>query len=277
MWYWVSSLEKKDGLLQDLSSECELLRKQLEMYEALKMDLENVQKDYQVEKLVSECLKAEVHELKNLKSSNECVISNLADRNCLLTQNIETLKYELTISNKKSTELGEEIANYKTELSTLNSQILSDGKIIEKLRLIEKEHYIYLESHKNCEEIKAKLKFLNEMSAKLELNNKSLRSENDALKEDQHRLCVEADKAVKNWENLEKELVNKNYEIKIDFENKLTVLKQDMNSSLEKKDTLLQDLTSECEVLRKQLNISEALKTDLENVQQNYQVSLLLL
>ncbi|XP_075210282.1 uncharacterized protein LOC142317610 [Lycorma delicatula] len=273
----VSSLEKKDGLLQDLSSDCELLTKQLEVYEALKIDLENVQKNYQLEKTISENLKAEVHELQNLKASNECIIFELTDRNSLLTQNIETLKYELSISNKKSVELEEEITNYKTELSSLNSQILSNEKIIEELRLIEKEHYIYLESHKNCEEIKVKLEFLNEMIAKLELDNKSLRSDNDALKENQHRLHVESDKAVKDWENLENKLKNKNNEIKIDLENKLAIVKQDMVSSLEKKNMLLLNLTSECELLRKQLEISETLKTDLENVQQNYQVSLSLL
>ncbi|XP_075210281.1 uncharacterized protein LOC142317609 [Lycorma delicatula] len=222
---------------------------------------------HKLEKTVSENLKAVVQDLKNLKASNECVISELTDKNSLLTRNIENLKSELSISNKRSAKLGEEITNCKTELSSLNSQILSDEKTIEELRLIEKENNVFLESHKNCEEIKAKLKLLNEINAKLELDNKSLRSENDALKEDQHRLHIESVKAVKNWENLEKELVNKNN----DLENKLTVLKQDMVSSLEKKDTLLQDLTSECELLRKQLKIFEALKTDLENVQQNYQ------
>ncbi|XP_075210283.1 uncharacterized protein LOC142317611 [Lycorma delicatula] len=264
----VSSLEKKDGLLQGLSSECELLRKQLEMYETLKMDLENVQKNYQLEKTASENVKAEVHELRNLKASNECVISELIDRNSLLTQNIENLKYELSISNKKSAELGEEITYYKTELSSLNSQILSDEKTIEKLRLIKKEYNVFLESHRNCEDIKAKLEFLNEMYANLELGNKSLRSENDALKEDQCRLHVEYDKAMKDWKNLEKGLKNMNNEIKIHFESKLAVAKQEMVLSLEKKDTLLKDLSSE---LRKQLEISEALKADLKDVQQNYQ------
>ncbi|XP_075210824.1 uncharacterized protein LOC142318165 [Lycorma delicatula] len=237
------------------------------MYESLKMDLENVQKNYQIEKTVSDNLKAEIHELKNLQASNECVISDLTDRNSLLTQNIETLKSELSISIKKSAKLEEEITYYKTELSSLNSHILSDEKTIEELRLIDKEYNIFLESHKNCEDIKAKLEFLNEMHAKLELDNKSLRSENDALTEEQHRLR----KTVKNWENLEKELKNKNDEIKSDFESKLAIVKQDMVSSLEKKDALLQDLTSECELLRKQFEISEALQADLKNLQQNYQ------
>lgn len=51
-----------------------------------------------------------------------------------------------------------------------------------------------------------------------------------ALKENKHRQHTEFDEAVKNWTNLEKELTNKNNEIKVDFEKQLGVLKLEMVS-----------------------------------------------
>ncbi|XP_075210278.1 uncharacterized protein LOC142317606 [Lycorma delicatula] len=264
----VSSLEMKDGLLQSLFSECEFQKKQLKLFEA---NLESVQQNYQQEKTLVESLRTEIHELKNIQTSNQNVISELHEKNSHLIQNIEAFKSELCDSNKKVKELEKKVVNYKNQLTNLNEIIQSKEKRIEELIVIDEEYIDLLESHKKCDKVKVKLESLNEIHTQLLVHNEFLRNENDALKEDQHRLHVESDKAVKNWENLEKELKNKNYEIKIDFENKLAVLKQDMISSLEKKDALLQDLSSECELLRKQLEISETLQADLESAQQSYQ------
>ncbi|XP_075215723.1 uncharacterized protein LOC142321483 isoform X2 [Lycorma delicatula] len=253
----LSCLKLKEEMLNKLSSEFEELRKQANLAEILKMELENIKENFMNEKKVSENLRKEVHELKNLQASNKIIISEINEKNASLVKRIELATSEITALVVKNEELEKILSDKSKEIIGLNSSIMSKDKLIEEINGVRSEYKTFQNEHKNCDEVSATVKFLKQDCIKVEQHLQFIRNEYEILKNDQLRLHTE--------------VVEATDELKVDFRNQLALLKQEMESLLEEKDLLLKNLSDECESLSSKLELTEIQKAEFETLQKNYE------
>ncbi|XP_075210276.1 uncharacterized protein LOC142317605 [Lycorma delicatula] len=274
----LSCYKLKEEMLNKLSSECEELRKQANLAERLKMELENMKENFMNEKQVSENLRKEVLELKNLQASNKIIISEIGEKNSLLVQNIELSNSELSDLILKNEKLEKILSDKSKEIICLNSSIMSKDKLIDELNGVRNEYKTFQDEHKNCVEVWATMKSLKEGCIRVEEDLKlnfcliiRMKCENEELKIDRTKLKLALEEAKENLNDLEKKHINQERELHFELENQLVVVKEKMQFSLEDKDKLLQKLSSECEELKNQVQLLENLKLKLQDTQEKYE------
>lgn len=184
-------------------------------------------------------LKTEIFELNRIQEENSYIVRHLNRKNRRFQEDIKILvtelceannkyavqervmknmKYDLSVYYEKLSESREATINYKSKIADLHAQTIDDQKRIEALTVIKNHCKLFLEYHKDCDEVKAKLEDLNKkLSEKLAYTNAFLKNQNENLKRDQRLQYLNSMRA--------------NNETKMRYEKELAALKQEITTS----------------------------------------------